>query len=244
MAKTRKEKIKCLLEYFLSTTYLKDVPRTGWLNWKVNRDRIESVPDHVFATTQLAYAFWSEFDIPVDIERVIAMLSFHETEESAIGDIPLVSELRKYKKDIGQIAVKSLTNNMTKRDYVRSLIQEFEEQQTREARFAKFIDKLECDIQSKLYDEEGTVDLTDQEENAAYHVSLVEQLLQEGKTFSEMWMGYGRASYGYPDEFMETSLYAEQNNLHKIREHHLNVARQKIKAFLNAMKKKQKNDIT
>ena len=232
MEKTREEKIKSILEYYLSTTYLKDVPRTGWLNWKVKRDRIENVPDHIFGTTQLAYAFWSEFDIPVNIDRVIAILTFHETEEPVIGDIPLVHELKKYKKEMGAIAVTSLTENMAKKNYVRSLIQEFEEQKTPEARFAKFIDKLECDIQSKIYDEEDTVDLSDQEDNASSHVPLVEQLLKEGKSFSEMWMGFGRQTYGYPEEFESTSEYAERENLHDIRDAHIEKAKQKVKEFL------------
>lgn len=238
MENTRSEKIKNILEFYLSATYLKDVPRTGWLNWKVKRDRIEYVPDHIFATTQLAFAFWSEFDIPVNIDRVIAMLSFHETEEPVIGDIPLVHDLKKYKKEMGAIAVTSLTENMAKKNYIRGLIAEFEEQKTPEAKFAKFIDKLECDIQSKIYDEEETVDLSDQEDNQSSHVPLVEKLLNEGKSFSKMWMGFGRASYGYPEEFESVSKYAEENNLHEIRDTKIEAAKQKVKAYLKTVEEK------
>ena len=94
MEKTELEKIKSVLEFYLSMISLKDVPRTGWLDWNVKRERIESVPDHVYGTQQLAYSIWSEFDIPVNIDRVISMLAFHETEEPVIGDIPLVHDLK------------------------------------------------------------------------------------------------------------------------------------------------------
>ena len=181
-----------------------------------------------------------EYDIPVNIDRVISMLAFHETEEPVIGDIPLVHELKKYKKEMGAIAVTSLTENMAKKSYVRGLVQEFEEQKTPEAKFAKFIDKLECDIQSKLYDEEDTVDLSDQEDNQSSHVPLVEQLLKDGKSFSGMWMEFGRMTYGYPEEFENVSEFAEENNLHEIRDAKLDAAKQKVKAYLKTVEENKK----
>ena len=237
MEKTKINKIKDALKFYLTMTLLKDVPRTGWLNWNVKRDRIESVADHTFGAQQLAYAIWSEFDIPVNFDRVIAMLSFHETEETVIGDIPLVHDLKKYKKEMGQVAVSSLTEPMTKKDYIRGLIAEFEECKTKEAKFAKFIDKLECDLQSKIYDEECEIDLNDQENNPSAHVELVEKLLGEGKTFSEMWMEFGRGIYNYPEEFNDISTYAEGSNLHEIRENNINESKEKVKTYLDMTRK-------
>ena len=44
------------------------------------------------------------------------------------------------------------------------------------SRFAYFCDKLECDIQAKLYDEQGCVDLNNQEGNKTFenkHVQIL-----------------------------------------------------------------------
>lgn len=237
MEKTRIDKIKDVLKFYLAMNSLKDIPRTGWLDWNVKRDRIESVADHTCGTQQLAYAIWSEFDVPVNFERVIAMLSFHETEEPVIGDIPLVHDLKKYKKGMGEVAVSSLSEPMNKKDYIRGLIAEFEEGKTKEAKFAKFIDKLECDLQSKIYDEECEIDLNDQENNPSAHVELVEKLLGEGKTFSEMWMEFGRGIYNYPEEFNDISTYAESSNLHEIRDNNINEAKEKVKTYLEMTRK-------
>ena len=46
---------------------------------------------------------------------------------------------------------------------VEELFLEFDAHKTKEAKFAYQCDKLECDIQSKLYDQEGCVDLNQQE---------------------------------------------------------------------------------
>lgn len=235
MEKSREEKIKTALEYYLSEASLKDLPRTGWLDWHVQRDRIESVAEHSHASQHLAYAIWSEFDIPVNIDRVIAMLAFHENEEPVIGDIPLVSDIKVYKTEIGKIAVTSILEKMARKQYAQSLITEFEERKTKEAKFARFIDKLECDLTSKLYDEEDAVDLNNQSDNASSLVPLVAKLLSEGKSFGEMWMEFGREVYGYPEEFESISEYAERTNLHELRDANLDKAKAKVKSFLNSV---------
>ncbi len=236
MRKDTITRIKNTLKFYLSMNSLKDVPRTGWLDWNVKREHIESVPDHVYGTIQLAYAIWSEFEVPVNIDRVIAMLAFHETEETIFGDMPLVHELKQYKSTMGKIAVDSLTAKMTQKDYIRSLITEFEEKKTPEAKFAKYIDKLECDIQSKIYDEENTVDLNHQENNPSAHVPLVVKLLSEGRSFSEMWMEFGRDVYHYPCEFEDISKYAEKNNLHDLKNDHIGKIKSRVKAYVAAAK--------
>ena len=60
---------------------------------------------------------------------------------------------------------------------------EFDDHKTKEANFAYQCDKLECDIQSKLYDQEGCVDLNYQEGNAtAKNVKFI-KLTAEGQAY-------------------------------------------------------------
>ena len=125
---------------------------------------------------------------------------------------------------------------MSKNNYIRSLINEFEEQKTLEAKFAKFVDKLECDIQSKIYDEEDTVDLNNQENNESSRLPLVVKLLSEDKTFSEMWMEFGRQTYNYPQEFVSISEYAENHNLHDIMDNTIEKSRNKVKTYLDTVR--------
>ena len=237
MEDAKMTKVKKVLEYYLSMYPLKQIPRTGWLNWGIDYNRAEKIAAHVVGTQQLAYAIWSEYDIPVNIDRVISMLAFHETEEPVIGDIPLVHDLKEYKGEMGKIAVTSLTENLSKNSYIRGLVNEFEERKTLEAKFAKFCDKLECDLQSKLYDEENVVDVNDQDDNMSAKVPLVVKLLEEGKSFGEMWMEFGRNTYNYPEEFNDISVYAEENNLHDIMNDHIDKAKEKVKTYLNTVRK-------
>ena len=79
--------------------------------------------------------------------------------------------------------------------------------------FAHHCDKLECDLQAKLYDEENCVDLNNQEGNKTFHDSRVQSLLNEGKSWSDMWLSFGQMSYNYDDNFIKVSNYAKEHNI-------------------------------
>ena len=93
------------------------------------------------------------------------------------------------------------------------LVLEFDERATPEAKFAFFCDKLECDLQSKLYDEEGLVDLNQQEGNKTIQHSKVKELLNRGISWSEMWLRFGQDAYPYDENFIAVSNYAINNDI-------------------------------
>lgn len=55
------EKAKNVVRYYVLCNKLKDVIRTGWKDWNVKRERVESVAEHVFGTQSLAIAMCSEY---------------------------------------------------------------------------------------------------------------------------------------------------------------------------------------
>ena len=57
-----KEKIRKLLKFYLLATKLKDLIRAGWIKRNIERERIESVAEHIYGTCILAIAIDSEFD--------------------------------------------------------------------------------------------------------------------------------------------------------------------------------------
>ena len=54
-----------------------------------------------------------------------------------------------------------------------------------------------------------------------------------------MWMIFGRMSYNYPEELNEISKYAQENNLNNIRERKLNESKQRVKDYLDSVKKEK-----
>lgn len=207
------EKSKNITEFYVLCNKLKNVVRTGWVQWGVSKERIESVAEHIFGTQMLAIAMFCEFEYDLDIKKVLCMLAVHETEEILIGDLTLFEISKEEKKKIGKNAVQKIFGTLSNAKYFEDLLQEFEEAQTPEAKFAYWCDKLECDLQCKLYDEENLVDLTQQKNNKDFQNPAVQKVLQSEKTWSGAWLSFGQERYGYDKNFLEVSNYAKTHNI-------------------------------
>ena len=205
-----------VLRFYVLCNKLKNVIRTGWTDWRVNRDRIESVAEHVYSVQMLALAMKSEYQYDINIEKVIKMLAVHELEEILIGDLTLFQISNEEKEKLGHEAIKNVLKGLIDKEEIINLITEFDERKTKEARFAFYCDKLECDLQAKLYDEENCVDLNNQEGNKIFNNGEVQKLLHEEKTWGKMWLRFSQNRYNYDENFTSVSNYAKENSIKKL----------------------------
>lgn len=206
-------KEKNVVNYYVLCNKLKDVIRTGWIDWNVNRDRVESVAEHIFGVQMLAIAMKSEYQYDIDIMKVIFMLAIHELGETVIGDLTLFQISKEDKEKIEHEAVHKILSSLIDGEKIEELFLEFDSHKTKEALFAYQCDKLECDIQSKLYDQENCVDLNNQDNNKTITNEEVKKLLEEGKSFSDMWLSFGQSKYPYDDNFLSVSNYVMNNRI-------------------------------
>ena len=202
-----------VVNFYLLCNKLKDVVRTGWKVWGVDRFRVESIAEHVYGVQMLAIAMWSEYKYNIDITKVITMIAVHEVEEIIIGDLTCFQVSKDYKQKLGKEAVVKVFSNLSNAKDIEKLISEFDERKTPEAKFAYFCDKLECDIQARLYDLENCVDLNCQEQNNTAKNDDVKNMLQRGLSWSEMWMTFGQQRYNYDENFLSVSDYAKSNKI-------------------------------
>ena len=206
-------KEKSVIEFYVLCNKLKDVIRTGWKDWGVKRFRVESVAEHIYGVQMLAISMWSQFGYEIDIKKVITMLAVHELEEVIIGDLTQFQIDKASKDKLGHEAINKMLSGLVSGEEIERLILEFDERATSEAKFAYQCDKLECDIQCKLYDEEKCVNLFMQENNTTARDESVQKLLREGKTWSEMWLRFGQDRYPYDDNFLAVSNYVIDNDI-------------------------------
>ncbi len=141
--------------------------------------------------------------------KVIFMVAIHELGETVIGDLTQFQISREEKEIIEHAAVHDILSSLLDGDEIEELFLEFDLHKTKEAMFAYQCDKLECDIQCKLYDKEGCVDLNHQEGNDTANNELVKKLLDSGKSWSDMWLEYGQNKYPYDENFMSVSNYVK-----------------------------------
>lgn len=206
-------KAATVIRYYVLCNRLKDVIRTGWQKWHVERGRLESVAEHIYGVQMLAIAMQSEYQYKVDILKVILMLAVHELEEIAIGDLIPFEISKAEKVECGHAAVEKILDGMLARENIMRLIMEFDQRQTKEALFAHHCDKLEADLQCKLYDEESPVDVRQQSDANILQDPLVQKLMSTNQTWSEMWLDFGQATYGYDKNFLEVSKYAKNHTI-------------------------------
>ena len=202
-----------VINYYVICNRLKNVIRTGWKNWNVQRERIESVAEHIFGVQMLAIAMKSEYQYDVDIMKVIFMLAVHELGETIIGDLTQFQISTNDKEKLEHEAVNKILSELLDGDQIEQLFLEFDAHNTKESIFAYQCDKLECDLQSKLYDEEGCVDLNKQDGNDTLKNQRVQELLKNGASWSTMWLKFGQQVYPYDNNFRAVSNYAINNNI-------------------------------
>ncbi|MBQ8425729.1 MAG: HD domain-containing protein [Clostridia bacterium] len=206
-------KEKNVIEFYVLCNKLKNVIRTGWNDWNVKRERIESVAEHIYSVQMLALAMHSEFNYDIDLKKTITMIAVHELEEILIGDLTCFQITKEEKAKMGHEAVEKVLKNLANKDEIKNLILEFDERKTNESIFAYYCDKLECDLQCKIYDEENCVDVTNQPNNNAMKDKDVINLLSSGKSWSEMWLTFGQERYNYDENFKSVSDYAINNKI-------------------------------
>ncbi len=202
-----------VISYYVLCNKLKNVIRTGWLDWNVKRERIESIAEHIFGVQMLAIAMHSEYRYDIDLGRVIFMLAIHELGETIIGDLTQFQITKEEKEKLEHEAVHKILEGLLEGEVIEELFLEFDSHNTPEAMFAYQCDKLECDLQCKLYDEAECVDVNKQEGNISIKNDKVQALLSDGSSWSTMWLKFGQQTYPYDDNFKAVSNYAIKNKI-------------------------------
>lgn len=200
VVKSTSDKLNDAMRFYVLATQLKYKIRSGWdkTHWNVNSDRIESIAEHIYGTCILALSIDSEFKTYIDINKVIKMLVLHELGEVMIGDItPFDGITAEEKKQIEHEAMQEIIGDLIKKEEYYSLLLEFDEMKTREAKFAHHCDKLEADIQAKVYQDMGCQNsLNDQENNVVFKSSRVQDMIKNGaKTAFDIWYEWDRDKY-------------------------------------------------
>lgn len=198
------EKLKNSMRFYMLATQLKYKIRSGWdkSHWNVSKDRVESIAEHVYGACILALSIDSEFKTNLDINKVIKMLVLHELGEVIIGDITPFDNItpeEKMKKE--HEAMREVIGDLVNQEEFLSLLFEFDEKKTKEAIFAHHCDKLEADIQAKVYQDMGCQHpLDEQEGNVVFKSNKVQQMVKDGaQTAFDIWYEWDKSLY-YDDE--------------------------------------------
>ena len=131
------KKIQTVIEFYKFTNTLKNTIRQGWKEWKIKKERIESVAEHVYGVQMLALAMHSEFDYKdVDLQKACMMLAIHELGEAVIGDLTEWDIKKSDKVQIERDGVVEILKDLCIKEEILALYDEFEARETPVAKFA------------------------------------------------------------------------------------------------------------
>ena len=207
------KKIKDIMSFYALCSKLKDTIRKGPLIWNANRKRIESVAEHIYGVQMLAISIYYQFGYKLDLNKVIYMLAIHELEEIEIGDLAFYETTKEDKLEKGKNATDLILKDLIGKEEISKLLDEYNERKTDEAIFAYHCDKLECDVQMKLYDQEGCFDLNNQPNNPIIDLPSVKKVLDSESSISNAWIEFDRSKFEDDPVFIEIINWLEDNNI-------------------------------
>jgi putative hydrolase of HD superfamily len=212
-----KNKIKSVCEFYAIAHRLKNTVRAGWQVWGIEAKRLESIAEHCFGTQCLAFAINSQFELGLDITKVVFMLAFHDLAEAIVGDIPVVSAVAKSispakKHEMELNAITKILSPMNDGERINQLWLEYEEKKTRESIFARLVDKLECNFQIKFYEEKGCNDI--HKPRHGTFKELCDSGIRKGyTTLAKMWIEHDKKNFEYDDLFTAIADYIIVNRI-------------------------------
>jgi putative hydrolase of HD superfamily len=133
---------------------LKKIPRQGWID-KLSVNRPESVADHVFSMAIMGMIF-SDLENQ-DTEKILKMILLHDLAESVIGDMTPDQISKEEKIAIENKTMKNILENLPppiQKQYAL-LWEEYQLNNSEEAKIVHQLDKLEMALQAKIYFNEG-----------------------------------------------------------------------------------------
>ena len=208
------DKMHHVIHFYLFANKLKYKIRTGWLEIAIQKERIESVAEHIYGTLILAIGLDSEYDLKLDMYKVLKMLTLHELEEILIPDYTIRSSITPEQKiEEGRQAVHQVTQGLLKQNEIEELLEEFNHRQSKEAIFFFFFDKNECDFQAKLYDLEGVMDFEETRKDLAYYGDKANAIEKKVRNASDFWIELDKPIYAEDEKFKQ--LIKEIQNLTK-----------------------------
>ena len=113
----------------------------------------------------------------------------------------------------GKNATDLILKDLIGKEEISKLLDEYNERKTDEAIFAYHCDKLECNIQMKLYDQEGCFDLSSQPNNLIIDLPSVRKVLDSESSISNAWIEFDRSKFEDDPVFIEIINWLKDNNI-------------------------------
>src|SRR3989338_834770 len=143
-----------ILDFFYTSANLKKISRQGWID-KLSIDKPESVADHTFSMAIMGMIF-SDLE-NYNTEKFLKIILLHDLAESVTGDIPQGQISTEENIELENNTMKKILNDLPlslQKQYA-VLWEEYQSNNSKEAKIVHQLDRLEMVLQAKIYSNEG-----------------------------------------------------------------------------------------
>lgn len=144
-----------ILSFYMKYNQLKNIYRQGWLKVRIgleHANKCESIADHSFSVALLALTIIEKNKLKLDGFKCIKMGIIHELGEIYAGDYTPYDNITKEEKHIKEKeAILEVLSSLDEDNDYLEIWEEFEKNETSEAKFIKNIDQLEFLLQACAY---------------------------------------------------------------------------------------------
>ena len=133
---------------------LKTVPRQGWID-KLSIKNPESVADHTYAMAIIGMVLSDSQKY--NTEKILKMVLLHDLAESITGDLTPEQKSKEEKLILENETIEKILKNLPEnlQKQYQNIWNEYQENNSEEAKFVHQIDKLEMALQAKIYSEKN-----------------------------------------------------------------------------------------
>ncbi len=143
--------LKKVVNFFFEIQVLKRTSRTGLKNVGIKNS--DSVAEHIFLTSQIAYILGKMEK--VNAERAALIALFHDNGEVRIGDTDMMAGIYLNNKEVEEKVFLDQIKNLPGEKEIKSIYKEWVRRETAEAVVARDADLLELALQIKCFLDSG-----------------------------------------------------------------------------------------
>ena len=148
-----------IMNFFKTAANLKKIQRQGWID-KLSIKDPESVADHSYSMSIMGMII-SDIE-NYNTEKIVKMILLHDLAESEIGDFTPGEISVEKKMELENKAFEKIASSLP--DKIKSqyqkLWEEYQNQDSEDAKIVHQLDRLEMALQAKIYYDEGHGDIS------------------------------------------------------------------------------------
>ena len=150
----KREVLKKILKVFLTLQWAKELPRQGFIALGFKRNEADSVAAHSWTTAMLTYFLATEMKKDghkINVDKAIKMALFHDMAETIVGDVgTFVKGMAKGAfAPIEEEGLRWLVSDLPSKKEIITLVSEYMQRKTAEAKLVKVADNLDALAQAK-----------------------------------------------------------------------------------------------